>query len=651
MASEHLPNPSYGPDKLGLLIQCRRKMDELSTQSLNNYLQIVISMLSTIQLRDVLFVGLNGMRCDIKYSQFGEMKSTINKLIQNKKKAKKKRNTIKTNALSPTWPIIVPKDASLTETIPFDIISNAICTEDARVLVDGYYEKSVDGEYKEWDRDIHRFTNVEQLSIQMKYLEQPQIFNAFSKVKHLVFYAPPIEWDGFDEFDINLIKVSPVLQSISFVGMVRDDTDVRRMVSMLLQLYNNHNTNTQIKQIAFIDCDFQYRCAWPIWGNRGLGIKETMEFYLKMTQFVLPSQPNQIQILKFENTHMGEIDHKYCKETKDNNIQFADIERTKASLCNLKGLVYGHTEPQTDVLFDLSKNILGNLASFRKLESVHTHDVDKQLISLCLTRTNTNALRNITELCLSTTIMQTATSPLRSLHQLVPKLEKLCLVFNISESDHENVQTFKKTFEAILLHQTELKVFQIVAVMDSYEEDECCEEVEFCKKRLVIVTKLMKQYIQVLDSVRSTSSDRSKRPLLFRFHVKSCHYSDNESSKCVLIAPDTSPWSSPKSFAHLVPFIEAIEDMIGSYLRTYLRGKIQFKLSFNADGHNILPIMKRYIKRYSIKESGKIISLKERSDCCYNEMNYKQLTISVTTKCRLQIIEKQSTKWKVDCRY
>eukprot|EP01083_Nonionella_stella_P309973 1099619_1 len=115
------------PDKFGLLVQCREKMDELNTEMLKHYFQFVMSLLSVTQLKDLLFTGLNVTKHQIQYNLLFQMKSTLNELIENQNKAKKEPQ-MQSNPL----PIALDVQyhgsrASLTQTIPFDVISNRIC--------------------------------------------------------------------------------------------------------------------------------------------------------------------------------------------------------------------------------------------------------------------------------------------------------------------------------------------------------------------------------------------------------------------------------------------------------------------------------------------------------------------------------------------
>eukprot|EP01084_Bolivina_argentea_P227646 384490_1 len=120
------------PDKLGLLLQCRQKMDELNPTDLYKYADFTLKLLSIKQLKSVIFVGLNAIKNNISYNQLFEMKSSINEIIEetkklkNKSKLKSSENNKSIICKQLTIPI-VPKNASLTKIIPFDIISNHIC--------------------------------------------------------------------------------------------------------------------------------------------------------------------------------------------------------------------------------------------------------------------------------------------------------------------------------------------------------------------------------------------------------------------------------------------------------------------------------------------------------------------------------------------
>eukprot|EP01084_Bolivina_argentea_P068224 124154_1 len=112
-------------DKLGLLVTVRQKMDELNNDQMYDYVQSMFHLLSVEQLKNVLFVGLNHIKSNLQYNQLLQMKSLINELTENAKKLQEK-SKLKTNTNKLTIPI-VPKNASLTQVITFDIISNCIC--------------------------------------------------------------------------------------------------------------------------------------------------------------------------------------------------------------------------------------------------------------------------------------------------------------------------------------------------------------------------------------------------------------------------------------------------------------------------------------------------------------------------------------------
>eukprot|EP01084_Bolivina_argentea_P305649 528035_1 len=120
------------PDKFGLMIQCRMKMDKLNNNQLYNCAHSTIKLLSMKQLKQFLFVGLNAMKTDVSYDQIFQMRSLINQIIE-KEEEKIKKNKCKpkpeanTNINTKSTIPIIPKNASLSKIIPFDIISNNIC--------------------------------------------------------------------------------------------------------------------------------------------------------------------------------------------------------------------------------------------------------------------------------------------------------------------------------------------------------------------------------------------------------------------------------------------------------------------------------------------------------------------------------------------
>eukprot|EP00483_Globobulimina_turgida_P009393 UN09412 len=76
-----------------------------------------------------------------------------------------------------------------------------------------------------------------------------------------------------------------------------------------------------------------------------------------MLNFILPSQPNNLEILKFENSYFMITDHPECN---DSNDEFRNIERIKTSLSNLKGFVYHSSKYDNDEnqYFNLARIVL-----------------------------------------------------------------------------------------------------------------------------------------------------------------------------------------------------------------------------------------------------------------------------------------------------
>merc|ERR1712228_566969 len=217
--------------------------------------------------------------------------------------------------------------------------------------------------------------------------------------------------------------------------------------------------------------------------------------YKNMIELLLPSEPNNLQILKFIDSRFYKtVDSADCKEAND---EFEDIERVKKSLSNLRGLVYSNLIRRHDdnLFFDLTRNILSNLASFKKLESIHIHSKGNEL-TMYLNQNNVNALSQITELCISVSL-NVNDNTAKNLHRWTPKLQKLCLVIDISEITGTHMAKFKQIIENILSGLHCLKLFQIVFDMNSDDDDD-----KGCLNKIVASSELIRILYQLFPEIR-----------------------------------------------------------------------------------------------------------------------------------------------------
>eukprot|EP01084_Bolivina_argentea_P305650 528036_1 len=297
------------PDKFGLLIQCRTKMDKLNNKQLYNYADSTMKLLSIQQLKKFLFTGLNAIKTDTSYNKLFQMRLLINQIIEEaetlKKRKSKSKPKAKINIISneiienpnPTIPI-VPKNASLSKMMPFDIISNNICPYlkmssitklakcDRKLAIICHTPTSInnlmhrydiykynklpeddymlDGHYDTINNcdlpNIHRFKNIEKLAIDLQYLNTAHkipIFNSFRRVKHLSIHD--MEENAHYPSAMTTIQTMPSLQTISFINTDQFDNLIH-----FLKQYKNTNNNInnyynqiiyQLTSIAFIDCD------------------------------------------------------------------------------------------------------------------------------------------------------------------------------------------------------------------------------------------------------------------------------------------------------------------------------------------------------------------------------------------------------------
>eukprot|EP01083_Nonionella_stella_P218695 784002_1 len=672
------------PDKLGLLLQCRQKMDELNPQQLQQYSHSILGLLSAIQVKKLLFVGLNTIKSDIEYTQLFQMKTVINQVLNDIEKAKKLKRQSKSEAMCAHQAIpIIPKDASLTKVIPFDIISNNICTFltmssitqlaqcDRKFAVicqtptsinnlmrrhdpyrysdvqDVSYDPLIDGHYIDMDQwNMHRIKNVQRLSITIPYLNyNVSKFNTFHRVKHLTFYDT--QGGSYDilPYAFNVpytgMILMPFLESICFVN----SQSLQEMLYFLKEYRENPRKNDyynsiiyQLKSVAFIDFYAHENLLLPI------------SEYGNIVNLVLPSQPNRLEVLKLENTFFEQRTYntKYCVYNK----AMADIERITSSLANIKAFVYRECT-QGDIEFDrdddlflkLTTVILSNLLLFPKLKSLHVHEKDALLLGRGDGNSNTdNVYNNIDELCL-TVLMNTfkyivTTRPLTKLY---PNLEKLCLVIDINPSDGDADRASDATlfmrWITHLLDTYELKVLQIVALLQTKPVN---DDVSFCQKRIRILNTFVQKFVTLFHSLGKHTTVRG---LIFKLHVKSCHVEPNDS--CTM--------SAFKSGDCLETFANGIQSMVFNYLSSCPLGKIQFKWSWNTHNHNevqnkLEPCVSglRAMFHVNTKSGGTFLHKNGYYD---SDKDYRQYAISACKRDIADQTVEHNAKWKADCRY
>eukprot|EP01084_Bolivina_argentea_P180527 311901_1 len=128
----------------------------------------------------------------------------------------------------------------------------------------------------------------------------------------------------------------------------------------------------------------------------------------------------------------------------------------------------------------------------------------------------------ISELCISVS-PRLSTKLSATLPRLLPKLEKLCLVINITDSFNVRFAIQLKLF---LQSVTQLKLLQIVVVgLDTQNTDP-----EFCCKKLNMLTKFIVKLVAALIDIRNDSNYlqlQHNKPVLFKFYVKLCHSISN----------------------------------------------------------------------------------------------------------------------------
>merc|ERR1712228_51237 len=188
-------------------------------------------------------------------------------------------------------------------------------------------------------------------------------------------------------------------------------------------------------------------------------------------------------------------------------------------------------------------------------------------------------MHGITELCISVSLnAQIVQGSLQQLFRAT-KLKKLCLVINISDIGKTLVSEIEGIFASILMRLSHLKLFQIVFSMETTDND---KNKHFCVERMKIINQISRKMVDVIINLRTGyfTASCNKKPLLFRFHVKSCH--KKKISACVMKYNDVLSSHQTKQFA------QTINQFIINYLVTYPLGKIQFKWTYNAENHSMV---------------------------------------------------------------
>ena len=363
--------------------------------------------------------------------------------------------------------------------------------------------------------------------------------------------------------------------------------------------------------------------------------------YRNMIELLLPSQPNNLQTLKFINSHFENDDEDKCKEAND---AFEDVERIKTSLSNLRGIAFCalpdyHNNTADNHFYSLTKMIFQNLPSFTKLESIHTHSMNLDLLSLCLNQNNVKALARITELCISVSLYVNHLE-FRDLYRCFPKLEKLCLVVEIGPNAHEQKDKFHQIIRWIFAKMSyckNLRLFQLVFSFRSAAKKECYSL--HCMEKIRASCDLLKYFVKTMPDIRNHPRYDSTRPLLLRLHLRSHHPS--KKSDCMMLRGDES----------LGETAEIIQQLMMQYLITYPLGKLQFKWTYNAEKHSYLnERLKHQMKglnglfRVDVRKAG---SFKKN-----NEMDrYKVYAISASKKDLHEHNVHHDNKWKTDCRW
>jgi len=403
----------------------------------------------------------------------------------------------------------------------------------------------------------------------------------------------------------------------------------------------------QLKSVAFIDCYFAILSAYFPRIDSQQRKAPKLE---NIVNLLLPSQPNNLDVIKLEQSAFDKTNHKECKKAIG---AFDSIERIKSSLCNLKGFVYAappedlETICQYNLFAVLARNVLENLTSFKKIKSLHTHDhCDNDELFSYLDKENIPNLSNIDELCV--TIPETDWYRLKTFAHLA-HLKKLCLVIDVSSLNDAFCGIIKQ-----IICNSKLQLFQIVILVNHEDDDD--DDAQKCEKDMKTVELFISELSKTLQSITPRSSPHA---LVFKLHIKICH--ENHMIDCTLEDYDDDDCDEQIQFLKTIG--NSMQSLFVNYLATFPVGHMQIKLSWDTQTEIkhmrklLRPPLERLNAIFDVETdaSGCLFHLydeseKFRANGFNRDKDFYQYAISAQNK-NLPNDTTYDKHWSVDCRY
>ena len=662
-----------GPDKLGLVIQCRQKMDVLSNANLKRFANEVASLLTANQLKALLFSGLNATKHKIEYTKLQQIKSSVYCIIDEAKQtaASKSKKPIKSPPMIITK---VPKDASLTESIPSDIISNGVCKllkmasiaqlacasrtlsiichSPAAITTlmhrDDPYRYGpdsvgdIDGVYNWKLLGMHRVQNADRLSLCCDTDVVGRV-NSFRNLRHLSLFHDADLGLYPDDYKMDSLK-HLFLQSLCFAEVNNTPLIIKFMEKVDVG---------QLKTLAFINARQTTLDDWNDDDDEDdllqhYGLREA---YNNLLDVLLPSKPNSItalDVLKFEESSFEQTDH---PETDEANRRVLDIELVKRALGSLRGFAYAESvvtkETIRNLAFQLSSQILSNFTLFPKLRSVHIHSATVRRSFVNHIVSTSHRCEHVTELCLADCV---SAAGVRFKFQVAfPNLEKLCLAVAVPcNADQVQSRFFKAMIHRLLTYNPKLKLFQEVAVLS---EDPANTDPSFCALGLESLIKMNLEMVEAFNFLKTSYKKlhQRKRQLHFKVHVKVCH--KNDKSLCY-------NGTKRRQYAQFRDFAKSIQDVVLNFPLTFWNSKMSYRFDWNSidhphDGHR--DTHDALLQYFGGLGSQYYVAMKQsawkKTGYCSGGNDHKTFAISVSTKRMTKRRHRSEwASWDTDCR-
>eukprot|EP01083_Nonionella_stella_P135774 413013_1 len=680
----YLYNHDYNSKRMAILMNCTLKLDHLDDAEFQRFGQTLFKQIPSKQLKIMLFIL---MKTHFSDAQLTETNTSINDIIH-----QRDTNKLKEFAQSN---VQIPKGASLSVTIPSEIIGSVVCPflnvvsvlslgkTDRRMAIVAFKSAVFSHlDYKHKSRytynpfiayphsgpsmaerffeshssvaDISLFRNIFSLAC-----ADTHYLKSCPKLKQLTLRDDVDDvWELQDQMptltDLNAITFEQIWsnQLFEFLSTCRlrpnDSIDLDAMDDAFIDMQSYFvDTILNLKSISFLNCDMDaYEGAWDL----------DYTPYLSLLYLFAPTQASKVQTLRFECSFLPECTAATAAgATICDTVHTAlyDINRLKQSLCNLQSIIfssqyaYDHQRNQNNVFCKLSLAILNNLSSFGNMRSIHVHG-DTSTVLNCITNLEKSVNKlNITELC--TTINMSDVRTIDAFRQMckirkISKFEKICLVIPIQNqmgSEFLSKDKFPSLVHNLVTHGS-LNVFQLVFTIEEDEDNENALGLysDILTDKIQNINAIFPILVDVFHNIsKNTSNDdiqQSKHPLIFNLEIR--------------IIRNKHRWDRHEFDAR------TLQNVILQYISAWPKGRMNFKYLDNKTSMDYtfmksLEPLNTILRVEKTNDADIYFDIRQSDPAYHRDQDLEHVTYSMAFQQKDNVSTYCSSPWIADCRF